>query len=82
MTAARSLARSTCLAVPRLGNRPSHAGRIVGDEALIELELIPGDVALVLILEQHVPLRSRGALRGGWSAALDNAELAPVRPNA
>src|SRR5258708_20215454 len=31
------------------------AGRIVGNHALVPFELAPGDVALVLILEQHIP---------------------------
>ena len=30
-------------------------GRIVGNHLLVPLELAPGDIALVLILEQHVP---------------------------
>ena len=37
------------------------AGRIVGYHPLVPLELGPGDIALVLILEQHVPL-------GQWPA--------------
>src|SRR6266851_2574062 len=38
------------------GEGASLAGRIVGDHPLVPLELGPGDVALVLVLEQHVPL--------------------------
>lgn len=57
LAAAMTAAQESCekhfaLAYRASGNRPSHAGRIVGD---IELELVPGDVALVLILEQHAP---------------------------
>ena len=63
------------------GNRPSHAGRIVGYEALIEFELVPGDVALVLFLEQHVPFSDRAAhTAADVLAALDNADLAPRPP--
>src|SRR5437660_4847424 len=41
-------------------------GRIVGNHLLVPLELAPGDIALVLILEQHVPF-------GQWApqAAID-----------
>src|SRR4029077_5520868 len=41
-------------------------GRIIGNHLLIPRELAPGDVAFVLILEQHVPI-------GQWApqAALD-----------
>ena len=39
------------------GHGAALAGRIVGDHALVPLELLPGDIALVLILEQHVPFR-------------------------
>ena len=37
------------------------AGRIVGNHLLVPLELAPGDIALVLILEQHIPFRPMGA---------------------
>src|SRR2546421_9617871 len=41
-------------------------GRIVGNHLLVPVELAPGDIALVLILEQHVPF-------GHWTphAAID-----------
>jgi hypothetical protein len=39
-----------------LGDGASLAGRIVGNHLLVPLELGPGDIALVLILEQHIPL--------------------------
>src|SRR6516165_3476378 len=52
-------------------HRPSNCGtafasRIIGDHALVPLELFPGDIAFMLILEQNVPFRL-------WSAqsALD-----------
>src|SRR4029077_17324830 len=44
----RSSARGTAL-----------TGRIIRNHLLIPLELAPGDVAFVLILEQHVPFRLR-----------------------
>jgi hypothetical protein len=41
------------------GDRGAFAGRIVGNHTLFPLELAPGDVTLVLILEQHIPFRLR-----------------------
>src|SRR5215831_8985585 len=35
------------------------AGRVVGNHALVPLELAPGDITFVLILEQHIPFRLR-----------------------
>ena len=35
------------------------ARRIVGDHALVPLELLPRDVAFVLVLDQHIPFRHR-----------------------
>jgi hypothetical protein len=32
-------------------------GRIVGNHLLVPLELAPGDITFVLILEQHIPFR-------------------------
>ena len=65
------------------GDCPSHAGRVVGDQALIVLELIPGDVALVLFFEQHVPFSDRAAHSAAdVLAAFDDADLAPRAPNA
>jgi hypothetical protein len=43
------------------GDGASLAGRIVGNPPLVPLELGPGDIALVLVLEQHV-------LLGQWAA--------------
>src|SRR5271166_3397303 len=43
------------------GDGAALARRIVGDHPLIPLELRPGDIALVLVLEQHVPF-------GQWAA--------------
>ena len=63
------------------GDRPAHSGRIIGNEALIALELVPGDVTLVLFLEQHVPFGDRAAhTAADVLAALDNADLAPRPP--
>src|SRR5216683_4303510 len=61
--------------------RTTLAGRVVGNHLLVPLELAPGDIAIVLILEQHVPF-------GHWApqAALDalaailNADLAHRAP--
>jgi hypothetical protein len=63
------------------GEGASLAGRIIGDHPLVPLELGPGDVALVLILEQDVPL-------GQWAthaalhplAALLDPDLAHCSP--
>src|SRR5215510_2969863 len=41
------------------GDRGAFAGRIVGNHTLVPLELAPGDVSFVLILEQHLPRRLR-----------------------
>src|SRR5215472_4373989 len=43
----------------RSGDRGAFAGRIVGNHTLVLLELAPGDITLVLILEQHIPFRLR-----------------------
>ena len=37
----------------------THAGRVVGDHAKIPLELGPGDVRLMMILDQHIPFSHR-----------------------
>src|SRR5712671_2040938 len=63
------------------GDGASLAGRIVGNHLLVPLELHPGDIAVVLILEQHSPL-------GQWPAhatldpltALLDANLARCSP--
>src|SRR5271156_1572662 len=49
------------------------AGRIVGNHLLVTLELAPGDIALVLILEQNIPLRLRAPQSASYAfaAALD-----------
>src|SRR5205823_354907 len=47
----RRLAR---LSLERLRGGTDLTGRIVGNHLLVPLELAPGDIALVLILEQHV----------------------------
>src|SRR5580693_4591887 len=86
LAAAVTAAQESCekyfaLAYSASGNRPSHAGRIVSDVALIVLKLIPGDVTLVLILEQHVPFSDRASYSAAdVLAALDNADLAPRAP--
>src|SRR5271163_1374413 len=36
-------------------------GRIIGNRPLVALELAPGDIALVLILERNIPFRLRTA---------------------
>src|ERR1700752_626830 len=41
------------------GDRGAFAGRVVGNHTLVPLELAPGDVTVVLIFEQHIPLRLR-----------------------
>src|ERR1700757_2114482 len=52
-------------------------GRIVGNHLLVPLELAPGDIALVLILEQDVPL-GQGAPQAANDAlaAVFDADLA------
>src|SRR5271166_2944322 len=49
------------LALPRCacGGGASLAGRVIGNDALIALELVPRDVAFMLLLEQDVPFRLR-----------------------
>jgi len=37
----------------------AHAGRIVGDYLEVALELVPGDVGRVVILDQRHPIRNR-----------------------
>src|SRR5260370_10344401 len=46
------------LPVPHRASRDatSLASRIVGDHPLVPLELGPGDIALMLVFEHHVPL--------------------------
>src|SRR6266446_9530499 len=41
------------------GDRGAFAGRIVGNHTLGPLELAPGDITLVPVLEQHIPFRLR-----------------------
>src|ERR1700739_2285272 len=41
------------------GDCGAFTGRIVGNHTLVPLELAPGDVTLVLMLEQHIPFRLR-----------------------
>src|ERR1700756_2824705 len=41
------------------GDRGAYAGRIVGNHTLVPVELAPGDITFVLILEQHIPFRPR-----------------------
>src|ERR1700746_4170698 len=41
------------------GDRGAFAGCVVCNQMLVPLELAPGDVTFVLILEQHLPLRLR-----------------------
>src|ERR1700732_2946918 len=41
------------------GDRGAFAGRIVGNHTLVPVELAPGDITFVLILEQHIPFRLR-----------------------
>jgi hypothetical protein len=43
----------------RLPAYAAFAGRVVGDRALVPLELIPGDVGLVMILDQNMPFGHR-----------------------
>src|SRR6516164_3990551 len=63
-------------------HRPSDCGtalasRIIGDHALVPLELIPGDIAFMLILDQNVPFRLWSAQSAlDTLAALLNADLA------
>src|SRR5271163_1879079 len=45
------------------------AGRIVGNHLLVTLELAPGDIALVLILEQNIPLRLRAPQSASYAFA-------------
>jgi hypothetical protein len=56
-----------------------HAGGIIGHEALIAFELVPGDVTFVLIPEQQFPFGD-GAVHTAANvlATFDNADLAPV----
>src|SRR5258708_13805651 len=51
------------LPVPRRssGDGASLAGRIVGNHRLVPLELSPGDITIVLVLEQHIPISQRAA---------------------
>ena len=63
------------------GDGASLAGRVVGDHPLVPLELGPGDVALVLVLEQHLPLGQGAAHPAPHPlAALLDADLACRSP--
>ena len=66
MAAAQKPSQQQLSAPDRPSDRGAFARCIVGNHALVLLERAPGDIALVLILEQHVPL-------GQWApqAALD-----------
>src|SRR5258708_7649502 len=71
LAAAMATAQEPCEKQPPAPHRSSDrrttlAGLVVGNHLLVPLELAPGDIALVLILEQHVPF-------GHWApqAALD-----------
>ena len=58
------------------GDGASLARRIVGDHPLIPLELRPGDIALVLVLEQHVRLGQCAAHAAPYAlAALLHADF-------
>ena len=55
--------------------------RIVGDHPLIPLELRPGDIALVLVLEQHVPFGQSAAHAAPHAlAAFPHADLVRGSP--
>ena len=57
------------------------AGRIVGNHLLVTLELAPGDIALVLILEQNIPLRLRAPQSASYAfATVLDADLARSAP--
>src|SRR5437588_11406046 len=59
MAAAQKPRQKQLPAPYRPSDRGTFAGRIVGNHALVPLELTPGDVALVLILEQNITFRLR-----------------------
>src|SRR5580704_3617315 len=57
------------------------AGRIVGNHLLVTLELAPGDIALVLFLEQNIPLRLREPQSASYAfATVLDADLARSAP--
>jgi hypothetical protein len=56
MTTAQQSSQQQLAAAHRSFDRSTaFAGRIIGNHALVLLKLVPGDVALVLILEQNIP---------------------------
>lgn len=71
MAAAQQAGQQRVAAADRATHHQAPAVGVVGDQALVPLELGPGDVALVVIHEQHVPVLAVAAM-----AAAD--PLAPV----
>src|SRR5215472_15464371 len=59
MTAAQKPRQEQLSAPYCSGDRGAFAGRVVGNHTLVPLELAPGDVTVVLVFEQHIPLRLR-----------------------
>src|SRR5258707_6012706 len=70
MSAAQESRQQQFSAPHRPSDRGTLAGCIVGNHTLIPLELAPGDIALVPVLEQHIPFRLRAtqAARDAFAA--------------
>src|SRR5690349_21733760 len=86
--AAAQKARQEQFAAPhRSSDQRTFAGRIVGNHALVPLELAPGNVALVSIREQYIPFRlwtpqpALDALAAILDAHLAHRPTESVRPS-
>src|SRR5208337_2261747 len=59
MTTAQKPSQQQLAAPHRPSRQGAFAGRIISNDTLVPLEFASGDVARVLILEQHIPFRLR-----------------------
>src|SRR5215467_7430810 len=72
MTTAQQAREEQIPAPHRPSNRcTTFARRIIGDHALVPFELVPSDVALMLIFEQNIPFHL-------WAAQSTTHTLAPI----